>query len=73
MTLYSLANQITIQGDIRISKFDEDANEIILMNVENTGDLSGELPEEYEDLTVEYIFNGEDGIHIEVSEVSDED
>lgn len=68
MTLYYLANQITIQGDIRISKFDEDANEIILMNVENTGDLSGELPEEYEDLTVKYIFNGEDGVHIEVSD-----
>lgn len=68
MTLYDLANQITIQGDIRVSKFDEEANEIILMNVENTDDLASELPEEYEDLTVKYIFNGEDGTHIEVSD-----
>ena len=68
MTLYDLANQITMQGDIRVSKFDEDANEIILMNVENTDDLSNEIPEEYEDLTVKYIYEGEDGVHIEVSD-----
>jgi len=68
MTLYDLANQITIQGDIRVSKFDEEANEIILMNVENTDDLASELPEEYEDLTVKYIYEGEDGVHIEVSD-----
>lgn len=68
MTLYDLANQITIQGDIRVSKFDEEANEIILMNVENTDDLANDLPEEYEDLTVKYIYEGEDGVHIEVSD-----
>lgn len=68
MTLYDLANQITIQGDIRVSKFDEEGNEIILMNVENTDDLADELPEEYEDLTVKYIYEGEDGTHIEVSD-----
>ncbi len=68
MTLYELANQTTIQGDVRVSKFDEDANEMILINLNDTDDLAGELPEEYEDLTVKYIFNGEDGIHIEVSD-----
>ena len=68
MTLYELANQTTIQGNVRVSKFDEDANEIILVNAHGTDDLAYEIPEEYEDLTVKYIFNGEDGIHIEVSD-----
>lgn len=68
MTLYDLANQITLQGDIRVSKFDEEANEIILLNAQGTDDLANDLPEEYEDLTVKYIFNGEDGVHIEVSD-----
>lgn len=68
MTLYDLANQITIQGDVRVSKFDEEANEIILLNAQGTDDLASELPEEYEELTVKYIFNGEDGTHIEVSD-----
>lgn len=68
MTLYDLANQITMQGDIRVSKFDEEANEIILLNAQGTDDLANDLPEEYEDLTVKYIFNGEAGVHIEVSD-----
>lgn len=68
MTLYELVNQTTVQGDVRVSKFDEEANEIILLNAQGTDDLADELPEEYEDLTVKYIYNGEDGTHIEVSE-----
>ena len=68
MTLYELVNQVTIQGDVRVFKFDEDSNEIILLNVQGADVLAYELPEECEDLTVKYIFNGEGGIHIEVSE-----
>lgn len=68
MTIYELANQTTIQGDVRVSKFDEDANEIILINVQGTDDLAYDIPEEYEDLTVRFIFSGEDGVHIEVSD-----
>lgn len=67
MTLYELANQITIQGDVRVSKFDENGFEIILLNAEGTDDLANDLPEEYEELTVKYIFNDEDGVRIEVS------
>ena len=68
MTLYELVNQTTIQGDVRVSKFDENGFEIILLNAQGTDDLASELPEEYEELTVKYIFNGEDGTHIEVSD-----
>lgn len=68
MTLYDLVNQLTIQGDVRVFRLDEDANEVILVDVCGVADLADEIPEEYEDLTVKYIFNGEDGIHIEVSE-----
>ena len=68
MTLYELANQTTIQGDVRVSRFDENGFEIILLNAQSTDDLANDLPEKYEELTVKYIFNGEDGTHIEVSD-----
>lgn len=68
MTLYELANQTTIQGDVRVSKFDENGVEDYLLFAQGTDDLASELPEEYEDLTVKYIYNGEDGTHIEVSD-----
>lgn len=70
MTLYELANQTTIQGDVRVSRFDGEGHEIILLNAQSTDDLANDLPEEYEELTVKYIFNGEDGLHIEVSDES---
>ena len=68
MTLYDLANSLTIQGDVRVSKFDDDSSEIILLNVQGTDDLANAIPEEYEEMTVKYIYNGEDGTHIEVSD-----
>lgn len=68
MTLYELVTHITVQGNLRISRFDESGHEEILVNAQGTDDLADEIPEEYEDLIVKYIFNGEDGIHIEVSD-----
>lgn len=66
MTLYELANQTTIQGDIRVSAFYDDG-EHVLISAKGVDDLAYEIPEAYEDMTVRFIFGGEDGIHIEVS------
>ena len=68
MTLYELVNQTTVQGDVRVSKFGENGAEDYLLSAQGTDDLAAELPEEYEDLTVKYIYNGEDGVHIEVTD-----
>lgn len=68
MTLYELVNQTTVQGDVRVVKFDKRGNEHILINAENTDDLALEIPESWEDLTVKYIYQGQDWLTIEVSD-----
>lgn len=67
MTLYDLVNLTTVQGDIRVSAFYDDG-EHVLISAKDCEDLAEELPEAYADMTVRFIFSGEDGIHIEVSD-----
>lgn len=68
MTLYELVNDVTLQGNIRISSWDKDGEETIHLIVENHDDLfTGDLDESYEDREVTYMFCPGDGyLHIEV-------
>ena len=67
MTIYELVNDSTIQGNVRISTWKEDEEEVLL-EIRNTDDLfTSDLEEEWEDAEVDYIFCGRDGyLHIEV-------
>lgn len=67
MTLYELVNDTTVQGNIRISTWNGDEEEVLL-SVSNEDDLcTGDLDEAWEDREVKYIFYPGDGfLHIEV-------
>ena len=67
MTLYDLVNDVTLQGNIRISSWNGDEEEVLL-EVENHDDLfTGDLDESYEDREVTYMFCPGDGyLHIEI-------
>ena len=64
ITLYDLMQNTTVQGDVRIRVYKDDSYEEIAMKLfRNVDDLSGEdIPEDWEDLEVRYIFVGGDGI-----------
>ena len=69
MTLYELVNSTTIQGNIRVSMWEDD-EERIISTWENCEELfSGEIEDEWMGLVVDYIFCPGDGwLHIEVRE-----
>lgn len=64
ITLYDLMHNTTVQGDVRIRVYmDGNYDEIAMMMYRNVDDLSGEnIPTEWEDLEVRYIFVGGDSI-----------
>ena len=72
MTLFELVNDVTIQGDVRISTWKGD-EEKILLEIDSTDDLTtAELDEAWEDAEVTYLFSPGDGyLHIEVSGVDE--
>lgn len=68
MTLYDLVNQMTIQGDIRVSVWGEEEEDVI--EFENCDDLSSEDIHKVENLEVLYIFSASDNkLHIELEAV----
>lgn len=67
MTLYDLVNGTTLQGDIRLSVWDEDGEEVAVEEYENCEDLSSADLSCYEELAVNYVFVGGDSkLHIEL-------
>lgn len=68
MTLYELMNNTTIQGDVKIRVFSEENYEEIGMKLfKGVDDLSVEdVPEEWEDLEVRYIYYADNCINIEL-------
>lgn len=64
ITLYDLMHNTTVQGDVRIRVYmDGNYDEIAMMLYRNVDDLNGEnIPADWEDLEVRYIFVGGDGI-----------
>lgn len=71
MTLYELANNTSIQGNIDVCLF-RGEEEVNCKTFDHVDDLSlylSELPEGWEDLDVGYIFVDGDGyLHIEIWE-----
>lgn len=68
MTLYELVNDITVQGAIRVSSWNEHDEEDVLFQTDGTDDFGcGDLEDEWEDREVKYIFCPGDGfLHIEI-------
>ena len=64
ITLYDLMHNTTVQGDVRIRVYkDGDYDEIAMKLFRGVDDLLGEdIPDEWEDLEVRYIFVGGDAI-----------
>ena len=74
MSLYDLVNSVTIQGDVRISFWNDD-EEVVLLEENGTDDLCYEVCGAGGDVAmfdcckVKYIFSAGDGyIHIELDE-----
>lgn len=71
MTLYELANNTSVQGNIDVCLF-RGEEEVNCKTFDHVDDLSlylSELPEGWEDLDVRYIFVDGDGyLHIEIWE-----
>jgi hypothetical protein len=69
MTLWELVASTKLQGNIRVSMWQDDEEKII-GTWENCGQLfTGDIEEEWEDFEVDYIFCPGDGfLHIEVKE-----
>lgn len=70
MTLYELANDVTIQGNVRVSTW-EGNEEKVISTTENTDDFNiYDLDDKWEDAEVLYIFCPGDGyLHIEIENV----
>lgn len=70
MTLYELANNTTVQGNIDIVLFDGNGNEQDDRTFSYVEDLStylNQLPEGWEDCEVRFFFAAADGwLHIEI-------
>lgn len=67
MTLYDLVSQVTLQGDIRLSVWDEDGEEIEVEEYDNCEYLSCHVVKRYENLEILYIFSATDSkLHIEL-------
>ena len=68
MTLFSLANSTTLQGNICLSVWDGD-EEVAREELRNVDDLASSIARYYiyEDLEVKFVFSTRDGIlHIEL-------
>lgn len=68
MKLYDLlnGNGITIQGDVRLSVWENDA-ETMVKELRSVDDLQGIELDEYEDMEINYMFAAPDGfLHIEL-------
>ena len=75
MTLYELMNNTTIQGDVKIRVFKDDGNydEVAMKRFGCVDDLSyEEIPEEWEDLEVRYLYYADNCITIELYIKEDE-
>ena len=64
ITLYDLMHNMTVQGDVRIRVYkDGEYDEVAMKLFRGVGDLNGEdIPADWEELEVRYIFVGGDGI-----------
>ena len=64
ITLYDLMHNMTVQGDVRIRVYkDGEYDEVAMKLFRGVDDLNGEdIPDEWEELEVRYIFVGGDGI-----------
>ena len=64
ITLYDLMHNTTVQGDVRIRVYkDGDYDEVAMKLFRGVDDLNGEdIPTEWEDLEVRYLFVGGDGV-----------
>lgn len=68
MSLYELVCSINLQGDIRLSMWENDTEKVLATWEECDHLWTGDI-EEWEDLIVDYIFCPGDGwMHIEVKE-----
>lgn len=69
MTLYELVYQTKLCGDIRVSKWENDEEQVIATWTETEELFSGDIEDEWMDFKVDYIFASPDGfLHIEVKE-----
>lgn len=69
MSLFELVNNTTIQGDVKIRVFNADGDEIDSKELHYMDDLSMpsvELPEEWEDMEVRYMYYAADFLNIEI-------
>ena len=70
MTLYDLVNDVCLQGDIRISAWDESGEEETVIRTFDGTEyvLTHQIPKKWENAEVTYMFCASDGfLHIEVS------
>ena len=71
-TLYDLVNSTTVQGDIKITIFDELGHEIEEWQTKYCDDLSNADISDFEFMEVNYIFCGSDGfLHIELEKTEE--
>lgn len=69
MTLYELAYQTKLCGNIRVSTWKDDEEKIIATWTGVEELFSGDIEDEWMDFEVDYIFASPDGfLHIEVKE-----
>lgn len=69
MTLYELVYQTKLCGDIRVSKWENDEEQVIATWTGTEELFSGDIEDEWMDFEVDYIFASPDGfLHIEVKE-----
>lgn len=74
MSLDELMNNTTVQGHVKIRVFNAETGEEIVMRLfKYVDDLSGEdIPEEWEDLEVRYIYCADNCVNIELYKEDDE-
>lgn len=69
ITIKDLLNNITVQGNIRVSAWTRDGEEkVILITEQESGLVVGQLPKQWRDSEILYMFYPGDGfLHIEVA------
>lgn len=69
ITIKDLLNNITVQGNIRVSAWTRDGEEkVILITEQESGLVVGQLPKRWRDSEILYMFYPGDGfLHIEVA------
>ena len=68
VTLYDLMHNTTVQGDVKIRLFREsDYEELAMLKLESVDVLIGEdIPTEWEDLEIRYIYIADNCLNIEI-------